>query len=91
MRLMMEVTIDDKSLSQSGPLKVEIPFDEIKAVHFMIFGYSVSCGLFSKHITLPTLLFSLQDRQALSDHLRKVLPKDNPLMRLVGKEKELDS
>ena len=85
MQQMFQVTLDDKKLVHDffGGILAEIPFSEIKSVSFNVIGYRVSRGLFSRWIFIPTLFLKRRDRQALSAHLQKVLPKENPLRRLV--------
>ena len=80
MRLMLQLTIDDEKLVQgSGPLRVEIPFDEISSVRHIVLGFTVSRGLWARDILIPTLFLKRSDYCALRKHLRNVLPQNNAL------------
>ena len=83
MMAMSAVTIDDEKLTQfPRPFRVEISFDEVKTVRYALVGYIVSRGSLSMDMLLPTLFLKPNDRLALNNHLRKVLPADHPLMRV---------
>ena len=86
MASLFQVAFDAERLTSeafSGVLSREIRFEDVKAVRCIVFMYAVSCRAWFREILLPApFLMDRETRQNLADHLRRVLPPGNPLLRL---------